>query len=364
MKILVMKAGRQRLHAAWFSDSDEMPLCRAKANDYRGAQNAKAALAELIDQTYRNRTTPEIPSQLDVIGIRLPFGGSTFTRPVMVDDAVMRQLDAIVPQAPLHLPPVMTLLETCRKVFPNVPVVLTFETSFFVNLPPREQRYAIDPDIAELRRYGFHGIYHEAACHYVLSRQGYRTGERVPRLLSVCLEARPEIAAVVGYRPLMVTSGCTPVEGIPGRGTCGEIDPSVVLILAQKMRWGPEQINEVLTRQSGLVGLVGRDTTLEEVLTSDVPEVQLAREVVRYRMLLSCGAGIAAMGGLDRIVFSGRYAALGKVLGPYFTANIRLNTHTDAQRQDWITFTKPLERIVADIVAATVLAHRPETQLA
>ena len=148
--------------------------------------------------------------------------------------------------------------------------------------------------------------------------------QRQYRMISICLEPIPELTAVKGRRVLMTTGGATPLEGIPGHTSCGTIDPSIVLTLSEKMGWGPEKINTVLTQESGLLGLTEKATTLEAVLTSDATDCQLAAQICRHSLLNACGAGIAAMGGLDAMVFSGRYAALGNRLGPYLTENIRL----------------------------------------
>ena len=146
----------------------------------------------------------------------------------------------------------------------------------------------------------------------------------------------------------MSSSGVTPLEGIPGETTCGAIDPGVILAMAEDLGWGPELINRVMTRESGLTGYAGRPVTFADLFEAhDMESVQL-QEMVKYRLLLACGAGIAAMGGLDAIVFSGRYASLGRMLGPWL-ASFRGRKHR-------ITFdleilSESLDRAVADIAA-------------
>ena len=181
-------------------------------------------------------------------------------------------------------------------------------------------------------------------------KRGIRAAARV---LSLCLGPRPELAAVIGSRQLMVTSGATPLEGIPGETVCGELDPSVVLTLREKMEWGPEEINMVLTQESGLLGLVGEPTTIQTLFESDNPDVKEAREIVQYRILQACGAGIAAMGGLDAIVFSGRYAAVGELHGPWLASRL---VPRNQQGISFERFEESLERIVADVASAAALA--------
>ncbi len=172
--------------------------------------------------------------------------------------------------------------------------------------------------------------------------------------MSLCLENQPEAAAIIGNRPVMVTSGATPLEGLPGLTSCGELDGGIVIALAQK-KLLPEQINHLLTQESGLVGLVGRKTSWREVFHSEEPEAKLAREVVQYRMLQVAGAAAAAMGGLDVIIFSGRWAALASVLGPYLTWRLPAGSPPFGCRATWRRLRTPLNRIIADVAMAEIL---------
>ncbi len=259
---------------------------------------------------------------LDAIAVRGLFGGERFAESVFVSDSVLADLAVLAPQSPLHVPRLVQLAEVVRQRFPETPVVLGFETAFFVPLPERERHYGLDPELAHfhsLRRFGFHGIFHEAAC-----LEAVRTmGSPQASLLSICLEPRPELAACRGRRPVMVTGGSTPIEGLPGETSCGDLDPSVTLKLADADSLGPEGTSRVLTRESGLRGLAGRSVTLAEVLESPNDDLQLAREVFLHALLRAAGAGVAALGGLDAIVYSGRYASSASALHQWL--NGRLN---------------------------------------
>jgi acetate kinase len=258
---------------------------------------------------------------LDVIAVRGLYGGDRFTRPVFASEPVLADLTALAPQAPLHVPHLVQLVKAARRAFPQTPVALVFETAFFVPLPERERRYGVDPELIEsrsLRRFGFHGIFHEAAC--LDAARKLRSPE--PRILSICLEPRPELAACRGRLPVMVTGGSTPVEGLPGETSCGDLDPSVVLKLADDRRWGPEGTSRLLTCDSGLRGLAGRDVSLAEVLQCSDGDLQLARDVFLNCLLRACGAGIAALGGLDAIVYTGRYANSAPVLHDWLNGHL------------------------------------------
>ena len=260
---------------------------------------------------------------LDAIAIKIAFGGSVFKKPVLATAEAISKLEKLVPDAPFHLPPALELIKRCSPVFRDVPIVLIFETAFFAHLPARESMYGIDVNIAEklgLRRFGFNGIYHEAACDMIRRLPAKRKSPA--RIISICLENQPEIAAVIGNHPVMVSSGATPLEGIPGQTSCGQLDPSLVLTLAEKKHWGPEQINNILTQESGILGLTGKKLSLEDVFKSESKKIALARQIITYRVLLACGAAMAAMGGLDAIIFSGKSAQLGKILGPHLVSKL------------------------------------------
>jgi hypothetical protein len=242
-----------------------------------------------------------------------PFGGTDVEGPLLVHEGVLHRVEELAPRAPTTLPAIAEALRAFAINFPNVPSVFAHGSGFFAPLPPCERYYAIEPEEGRRRgmeRTGFHGLFHAAAVQEIDVDSKVRT-------LSICLEPCPEAAAIVGTRPVMVTSGATPVEGLPGQTTCGEIDPGMVLILAQEHHWSPEQIAEALTQESGMLGLVGRPIDLTELFASHDEATRLARDMMLYRLQMTAGMAIATMGGLDRIVFSGRHAAAGDVIGPW-----------------------------------------------
>jgi acetate kinase len=219
-------------------------------------------------------------------------------------------------------------------------------------MPERECRYALDVNslgMPNLRRYGYHGLFHEAACAMAMDF-AYKEGSFFPgRCLSICLDTQPEIVAVDGLHPVMVSSGATPLEGLPGQTTAGELDAGIVMKLVQEKKWGPEQINHALTMESGLSGIAGRPVRLDEVLESDDPSLRLARDVFRHRLLLACGSAIAVLGGLDAIIFSGRYASSVHCLGPWLRERLERAYH--GRRKFVIhehTLSQGIDRILAD----------------
>jgi len=295
---------------------------------------------------------------LDAIALVVPYGGDVFTRSLVATPELLRQFDRIASDAPLHLPLIQELANRILQEIPCVPLVLTFDTAFFSQLEQREHMYALPQEEPRVRRFGYQGLYHEAACRHVRRRQDHKSRDNLRRVISICLAPTSETTAVLGMRPLTVTGGATPLEGLLGETSCGELDPSIVLTLAEKKQWGAEKINDVLTRQSGIKGLTGTHTPLPALYQSNEESFSLARRILEYRLLKSCGAAIAALGGLDAVVFSGPYASLWEELGTWLISRLKLR---NAESVDIDFFSETKSRIIADIAEAIITR---ETQMA
>ena len=352
MNTLVLIPKRQSLRYAGFAGPQRQELFKGVAGP--GPHADEAPLVATVRDRWEGWCR-HFGGKPDLIAVRAVFGGETFQSPVRVTPEVVRELEELVLQAPLPVRTLLGVIEGLRQVAPEVPTILAFETAFFVSLPDREKRYGLDPELSSalaLRRYGFHGIFHEAAYQYAVRQHRKPGTQSRPRTLSICWEPKPEVAAIAGGRPVMVTGGMTPLEGLPGETTCGELDPSVVLELAEQKRWGPEQIDNALSQGGGLTGLVGRPTTLGQVLRSENGALRLARRFLRYRLLQACGAGIAAMGGLDSVVLSGQFATEGKALGAWLVSRLSFGDPSGASQVALDCLAEPLARIIADSAAA------------
>jgi acetate kinase len=322
--------------------------------DHFPSENAAIihALRDIRTDCSQRRAGP-----LDSVIIRSAYGGRLFTRTTQVDAEMLSRFATLASQAPMHVPHVCQLAQAARTAFGETTVNMAFETAFFVDLPDREQRYGIADD--QVRRFGYHGLYHQAASNLP---DGLRP-VGATRTLSLCLEPQPEVAAIIGHRPVLVTSGATPLEGLPGETTCGELDPTIVLTLARRMKWGPEQVNDVLTRQSGIRGLLGRDLSLGQLLAAETwppgrlvdaadGTVSAAANILAYRILLAGGASVAAMGGLDRVVLSGRYAQQGHALGQWLCGRLS-PAGAPAKHPLLVRCAATLPRILADQMTAS-----------
>jgi acetate kinase len=343
MNALVLIPGRNRLHYAHVTLGQGGTGSTSHA---RGTTSSVRDVKEVLATSDRN-------TAIDVISIRVIYGGLTFPSPVLLDDESHRQLLGLTSHAPLSVAKAAAVVDEARAVFPGTPIALAFETSFFVDLPARESTYALPSDIGgSIRRWGYHGLFHEAA---VAQFERNLPHKRPARILSICLESTPELAAVIGRSPLMVTSGSTPIEGLPGEYNSGEIDPAIALALASDPTLGPERANVVLTQESGFFGMLGWPATLGEVLSLKRARIARVREHLLYRMLLAAGSGIAALEDIDGVVFSGRYAEQGSAVADYLVPRLERTLDRSPGSLPWQVCSTTLETIVAKAGVSALL---------
>jgi acetate kinase len=353
VNLLILQPTLKNLEYNLFSCDERKLTIDTKVDGFTGMSAEENEWVNSLVQIKQHCQRTQREQQIDKIVLTVLFGGDVFAKPVVVDSYVIQKLENLIPQAPLHLPGTLQLINCCDQVFPEVPIVLVFETSFFCQMPERERIYAIAPGIMKemnIKRYGYNGICHEAACLMDCRHLRKKSKASSARIISICLESQPEVAAVKGRRVLMVT------KAIPGKTMCGQIDPNIVLTLSETVGWGPEKINAVLTKKSGLLGLTGENITLEDVFTQDNPDFLLARQICQYRLLNTCGAAIAAMGGVDAIVFSGRFVKLAAILEPYLIEKLALTLMPEANHICFYSFKE--SRAVSIVnAAATTISH-------
>lgn len=357
MNMLVLRPNLKRIHYCFFNSGYKDPVFNGSSEDYR---RDKTALKNILANIKSVSTNLACGSDPDAIAVRVLFGGQYFSRPAISGVHVKEKLKELIPFAPLHIPATLEIIECCEQIFPSVPVILIFETAFFAGLPQRESLYALDVDLMEnsgFRRYGFNGIYHSAACSYAISNK-QNANKKTEKILSICLEPKPEIAAVIRNKPVMVTGGATPMEGIPGETTCGEIDPSIIISLVQKKGWGTEKINTLLSKQSGIYAITGKKITIDQLMCTQNHEYKLARDIIKYKILQACGAGIAAMGGLDKIVFCGRYISAGKSLAPWLIFKLVYSALKDVSDINVDFYPEKIDRIIAESAFIFLLGNR------
>ncbi len=237
-----------------------------------------------------------------VVVHRVVHGGE-LTRPMFVDAAVEAHIKACAPLAPLHNPPALAVIRACRQRFgESVPQIAVFDTAFFADLPPAARTYALPRELTRahaIRRYGFHGIAHQA-----LWRAWQTSTGRGGRVVTLQLGAGCSAAAIADGKPLDTSMGFTPLEGLVMATRSGDVDPGLLLHLQRAAGLDAAQLERLLATQSGLLGMAGSGD-MRALLADDSPDASLAVDVYCHRVRKVIGAYAAVLGGLDGIVFGG-----------------------------------------------------------
>jgi acetate kinase len=246
----------------------------------------------------------------DAIGVRFVHGGPHLRVPVVVNDAVLREIEAHAYLAPLHDPTALQALRTLRALRPRLPVVACFDTAFHRDLPPAARTYALPPEWTLgglVQRYGFHGLSHAWTTRRVteLTRQ-----PKPPRrLVTAHLGAGASLAAVADGRSVETTMGFTPMEGLVMATRSGSIDPGALIAIARQLHLDLDELEAGLDRRSGLAGLSGipggdMRAVLAAAGRGDTAAL-FAIEVYCHRLVAQIAAMTAALGGLDALAFTG-----------------------------------------------------------
>jgi len=245
---------------------------------------------------------------VDAVGHRIVHGGTEFVESVVIDDAVVRRLEALTDLAPLHQPKSLRALELVSRALPDVPTVACFDTAFHARMPAAATTYALPREWRlkwELRRFGFHGLSHQ----YASRRAAELAGRPVPgfRVVTCHLGAGASLAAVRDGVSVDTTMGFTPLEGLVMATRSGSVDPGLMVWLEEHSGMPPSELASTLEHRSGLLGLAG-SADMKAVLEAEAAgdeEAALAVGVYLHRLRAAIASMAAAMDGLDAVVFTG-----------------------------------------------------------
>jgi acetate kinase len=244
---------------------------------------------------------------LTAVGHRIVQGGDVFDGPAVIDDEVLAQIDALSPLAPLHNPANVAGVQAARHAFPNLPHVAVFDTAFHRTMPPAAYTYAIDQDVAaqyKIRRYGAHGTSHL----YVSRATAEFLGKPLEELNTIVLHLGngASASAVRGGACIDTSMGLTPLEGLVMGTRSGDIDPAVLFHLARVGGYTIDQLDELLNRKSGMLGLSGytdmRD--VHDAVAAGDERVKTALDVYYHRIKGYVGKYYAELGHVDVITFT------------------------------------------------------------
>ena len=246
--------------------------------------------------------------EIDAVGHRVVHGGEKFTAPVLINDAVMETIETLTDLAPLHNPANMMGIRACREIMPNAPMVAVFDTAFHQTMPAEAYIYALPYEAYTdnmVRRYGFHGTSHNYVSKVAVEMLGKPAEET--KIVTCHLGNGSSIAAVKGGKCIDTSMGLTPLEGVPMGTRCGDIEPAIVLYLMKKLNLNVNEMDAYLNKKSGVLGISGVSSDMRDIEAAAKQgneRAELALATLAYKVKKYIGAYVAAMDGVDAIVFT------------------------------------------------------------
>ncbi len=266
---------------------------------------------ELILKTLTDTKYGVIKSldQIDAVGHRVVHGGDKFCSSVVINQEVIDKIEECVDLAPLHNPANLKGIFAIQKILPKVPQVAVFDTSFHQTMPPYAYIYALPYDYYEkygVRRYGFHGTSHR----YVAKRGCEFLGIDLEnsRIITAHIGNGGSITAIKNGKSIDTSMGMTPVEGLMMGSRSGNIDLGVLTYLMDKENLSTQQINDIINKKSGLVGVSGVSSDMRDIenaIEQGNERARLAMDMYFYYILKYISGYIAVLGGVDAIIFTG-----------------------------------------------------------
>ncbi|MBN1582219.1 MAG: acetate kinase [Anaerolineae bacterium] len=331
MKILVLNCGSSSVKYQLIEMEKEQLICKGVIERI-GTQDAivryqpvgredkrevrpVADFVEAIDSVLSDLLDPEIGvieerSEIAAVGHRVVHGGEDFASSVLIDQDVIASIERCVAFAPLHNPANLKGIEVCMQLLPGTPQVAVFDTAFHQTMPPASYMYALPAKYYRelgVRRYGFHGTSHRYVAQQAARVMGCPIEEL--KIITCHLGNGASVAAVKYGRSVDTSMGFTPLEGLVMGTRSGDIDPALVLYLMDVDGLEPDQMDTLLNKQSGMLGLTDgfshdmRD--IEGKATNGDEQCNLALDVYCHRIKKYIGAFAAVMGGVDVVVFTG-----------------------------------------------------------
>lgn len=334
MKILVINCGSSSLKYQLLDMKDESVLCKGsieriglKING--GEENVIVKVGddkftydkELKDHVAAFNEVKYILSEsehkvidsfdeIDAIGHRIVQGGDRYTKSVLVTEKVVKDVEELAPLAPLHNPAHLMGYRACLEVVgPDVPQVFVFDTSFHSTMPPKAYMYAVPYEYYEkyaVRRYGFHGTSHKFVSNRVAEKMGKNIKDL--KIITCHLGNGSSVAAVDHGKVVDTSMGFTPLDGFMMGTRSGGVDPSVVTFIMKKLNLTPDEMDNILNKQSGVNAISGVSSDDRDICAAQNAGNEraiLAHEMQAYEIAKYIGSYIAAMNGVDAIVFTG-----------------------------------------------------------
>ena len=329
MKVLVINCGSSSLKYQLIDMEGERVLCKGlcerigiegskithKANGGEWEQevpfptHTEAFMKVVEMMTSGEGAVVKDKREISAIGHRVVQGAEFFTKSEIVTDAIIDKIEEIAPLAPVHNLAHVQGLRSAKKVFGNLPNVVVFDTTFHQTMPPKAYMYGVPYEMYEkyaIRRYGAHGTSHRYVSMAAAQYLGKDPSEL--KMVTCHLGNGSSITAVDGGRCVDTSMGLTPLAGVLMGTRCGDVDPSVVTYMEQKMGIHGQEMADYLNKQCGLLGVSGVSSDkrdVEAAAAAGNERAKLASDMLNYQIKKFVGAYAAAMGGLDCVVFTG-----------------------------------------------------------
>jgi acetate kinase len=277
----------------WVNDENDRSLVSESAN-FGSQQDAVARIAAVLADSKEPQPV--------AVGHRVVHGGPNIRRHCLIDDAVLRQLEAATAFAPLHNPPALSVIRFAQEHFPQLPQVVCFDTTFHAGMPDVARTLPLPQELRSdgIHRYGFHGL----SCESIIRQLG---GNRPDRLIIAHLGNGASITAVKDAQSIDTSMGLTPTGGVIMGTRCGDLDPGVLVYLVRERKLDAPRLEALVDLHSGLLGISGVDSDMRRLheVSSTNAGARLAIEMFCYSIRKQVAAMIAALDGVDLLIFTG-----------------------------------------------------------
>ncbi len=246
---------------------------------------------------------------IEAVGHRVVQGGEYFSGSAIVNEDVLNKVELCAEFAPLHNPANALGIRAIAKILPEVPQVVTFDSAFHHTMPNYAYMYSLPYKYYEdyrIRRYGAHGTSHQFVAHKGAEFAGIDINNS--KIITCHIGSGSSITAIVNGKSIDTSMGFTPLEGFTMGTRCGNIDPNIVPYLMKKDNISPDEMTDIMNKQSGFLGVSGKTSDareMDELANAGDPKAKLALKKMTYEIIKCIGSYVAAMNGVDFIVFTG-----------------------------------------------------------
>jgi acetate kinase len=343
---------------------------RARITDSSEILEHREALVHIL----RTLTHPEHgvigdPAEIEAVGHRFVHGGEKFTQSALATPEAIRAVEECIALAPLHNPPNLRGYEAARRIMPDVPHALVFDTAYHQTMPPHAYLYGLPYVLYTrhgIRRYGFHGTSHRFVGWRSQALLGRPRAET--RLVTCHLGNGASVCAIDHGRSVDTSMGFTPLEGLLMGTRTGDLDPAVVFHVMHQEELTEHQVNTLLNKHSGLYGISGVSNDMRELLAEEAKgheRSHLAIEMFCYRLRKYIAAYAGAMGGVDAVLFTGGIGENAASIRARSLAGLEfMGVHLDAGRNDAAVGREAKVSTDASPVAAFVIPTNEELIIA